>query len=76
MLVQIAKDNVSASQWCRQSLGDGGVPRSPSGIQCSRDPLDIAALACGVACRLGNDYPESFSDKGSNAGHSASSADG
>ena len=31
-----------------------------SGIQCSRDPLDIAALACGVPAFIGDDYRDLF----------------
>ena len=27
-----------------------------SGIQCSRDPLDISALACGIPAFVGDDY--------------------
>ena len=39
--------------------GDG-VYLVASGIQCSRDPLDISALACGVPAFVGDDYRNLF----------------
>ena len=43
--------------WFR--AGDG-VYLVASGIQCSRDPLDIAALACGIPAFVGDDYRDLF----------------